>query len=204
MSDLRSNRDLYRAIEELIADNEACVRSLEDYLCALLGEAEALATRPSLTLDEFYGVIARALTSPPLAFDEAWRKQYDELPRKAQGFEGWRATIIRQIVDQHEMEENGTLADKFRYFGLDSPRDTRWYNFDPLGYIESATAGAFGGWEHGETSLREFVPGRVAVLKDNGSLTDANPRDIHRPEVDMPVISWEQFEDFIFCGQIYE
>jgi hypothetical protein len=38
----------------------------------------------------------------------------------------------------------GTLANDQRYFGVDSPRGSRWYNFDPLTFLECAVAGTFG------------------------------------------------------------
>ena len=67
------------------------------------------------------------------------------------------------------MAANGQLADDQRYFGIDSPRGGRWYNFDPAGYLECATVGTFGGWD-GEDDSRVLVPGKVAVLDPAGAL----------------------------------
>ncbi|MEM8534122.1 MAG: hypothetical protein AAGF95_24965, partial [Chloroflexota bacterium] len=110
----------------------------------------------------------------------------------------------RQIVDLREMAENGVFANQYRYFGVNAPRGSRWYNFDSVGYLECAMAGTFGGWEPGDTSGREFVPGTVAVLADDGSIQDANSEDIPRDHHEISTVSWEELKDFIICGQIYE
>ncbi len=65
-------------------------------------------------------------------------------------------------------------------------------------------AGSFGGWEPSDESERDFVPGPVAVLADDGSIQDVNPQDLPRPQFEMRVVTWDQFKDFICCGQIYE
>ncbi|MFN9913238.1 MAG: hypothetical protein ACK53L_11680, partial [Pirellulaceae bacterium] len=96
------------------------------------------------------------------------------------------------------------LKNEQRYFGLSSPRRTLWYNFDPIGYLECAMAGSFGGWDPGDEMGRQFVPGPVAVLGNDGSIQSANPEDLHQPIVQMLSVTWEQFKAFIICGQIYE
>ena len=67
-------------------------------------------------------------------------------------------------TDLHEMDENDTLKNEQRYFGVNAPRKSYWYNFDPIGYLECATAGSFGGWEPGDETGRQFVPEPVALL----------------------------------------
>lgn len=102
------------------------------------------------------------------------------------------------------MAEAGTLAYEYRYFGIDAPGGSRWYNFDLLTYIECAMAGSLGGWEPGDPTGREFVPGDVAVVDSQGDLQVVNPQDIERPIIEMAHISWEEFKDFSECGQMYE
>ena len=204
LSDLHTNRDLYLAIGTLTHEHRSDGRSLEQYLLALLCAAEPFANAETLPLNDFYNLIAQAFEIEPYEFDEVWRHQYAELPYKSDDFSGWRATVIRQIVDLREMEESGILANEYRYFGVDAPRGLRWYNFDPVGYLECAMAGSFGGWEPGDTSGREFVPGTVAVLADDGSAQEANPEDTQRDHFEISDVSWEEFKDFIVCGQIYE
>ncbi len=202
--DIRTNRDLYLAIAALVEEKETCERSLEAYLRALLPAGERFASHESISIDAFFALLTAAFTEQMHPFDDQWRTQYDELPNEAPGFDGWRATLIRQIVDLHEMEESGVLEARFRSFGVDSPRNSRWYNFDPPGYLESALAGAFGRWEPGAATRRRLVPGNVAVRRDDGSITDADPRDLLRPQTEMPAITWNQFKDFVYCGQTYE
>ena len=204
MSDLHTNRDLYLAIGALTHKHRSDDRSLEQYLLALLRAVEPFANAETLPLNDFYNLIAQAFEIEPYVFDEDWRQQYAELPHKSDDFSGWHATVIQQIVDLREMAETGMLANEYRYFGVNSPRGSRWYNFDPISYLECAMAGSFGGWEPGDTSGREFVPGTVAVLADDGSIQEENPEDIPRPHFEIPDVSWEEVKRFIICGQVYE
>lgn len=202
-----TNRDLYLAIGELSQSHASSDRSLEQYLLALLELARQYHRQgaPStLSLSEFSRLLSDAFTTDPAAFDPSWREQYSALDRTLPGFAGWEAKIIRQIVDLREMEEAGTLRDEQRYFGVNAPRGARWYNFSPAGYLECGMAGSLGGWEPDDPTGREFVPGQVTVLASQGTFQSVNPQDIERPIVDMPQLSWEDFQDFIICGQIYE
>ena len=75
--------------------------------------------------------------SPSLTPSPPWDTDLtSSLPDRSSDFGRWQATLIRQIVDLREMEENGTLADRDRYFGVNSPRQSRWYNFEPPSYLE--------------------------------------------------------------------
>jgi len=204
MPQLRTNRDLYLAIDELSRQNKDRGRSLESYLLAMLKRSSAYSDSDALNLDEFYELITAGFLYEPAPFDEVWREQYGQLPHEDNGYPGWLATLIRQIVDLREMEECGTLKNDKRYFGVIAPRNSRWYNFDPAGYLECAMAGSFGGWQSGDNTGRQYVPGKVAVLTPDGSIPSVNPEEVPNQVFQMPVIEWEQFKDFLFCGQVYE
>lgn len=204
MSVLETNRDLYLAIEKLAQTHQATDRSLEEFLRTLLRAADSLADSHSLSLAEFFSLLTRAFTDEPYAFQEEWRSQYERFSEELSGYARWRALMLQQIVDLREMAESGILESPYRYFGIDSPRDARWYNFHPLDYLECAMAGSFGGWQPGDPTGRGFVPGPVAVLAEDGSLTSAHPEDIPRPTYTIAGITWAQFEQFIWCGQNYE
>lgn len=201
---VNTNRDLYLALEKLAKEQAASRRSLEEFLRAMLRSGEAHANCVSLSLRQFHDLLAGSFASPCVEFNENWRAEYDALAHESHGNPGWRATLIRQIVDLREMSENGTLDDKQRYFGVDSPRHTRWYNFDPVSFIECAMAGSLGGWEPGDDTGRSFVPGPVAVVLDDGSMGSARPESLPRPQFELPQISWELFQEFLWCGQNYE
>lgn len=205
MTDLQSNRDLYLAIEKLAEKYKSCDRSLEEYLRVLLQEADRFAHYEALSLSDFYALICVSFTASIPKFNENWRNTYNLLPNAAAGFSHrWQATLIRQIVDLREMAENGTLADQYRYFGIDSPRHSRWYNFEPRSYLECAMAGSFGGWEPADAASRQLVPGRVTVLTETGSIQAVDPQDLPRPQFALPTVAWTEFEDFIECGRYYE
>jgi hypothetical protein len=119
----------------------------------------------------------------------------------AAGFDRWEAFVLRQIVDLREMAEQGMLQDEMRYLGTDSPRGQKWYNFDPCTFLECAMAGSFGGWQAGDDSDRDYVPGPVAVLGDDRQVTTADPHDVPNPVVAMREVSWDDFRSFLGCGQ---
>jgi hypothetical protein len=201
---IRTNRDLYLAVADLIDRHRDTVRPLEEYLRALWAAGQAVRDRPALSGDEFFGLLSDAFTRSDPPFDEGWRARYDRDPDELLGFDGWEARLVRQVVDLREMGERGMLADKHRYFGIDAPRGGQWYNFDPCTFLECGMAGTFGGWEPGDDTGREYVPGPVAVMGDDGQLTECDPRDIPNPVTAVPEVSWDDFQSFLYDGLCYE
>jgi hypothetical protein len=176
MAEIGTNRDLYLAISQLIAQHEQAARPLEEYLRALWAIGTRRHSQPSLSPEEFFAALAEAFTAEAVPFDEGMRRRYthdlsalDTLPP----FSAWACFILRQIVDLREMAESGQLADKYRYFGIDSPRGSRWYNFDPCVFLECAA----------RYSFVDGCEGESAPLSE---------------------ISWELFRDFLGAGQAYE
>jgi hypothetical protein len=204
MSSLQTNRDLYVAIADLIGRHPSCTRILEEYLGALWDIARVHGTRPCLSLGEFVQMLSEAFTKPAPPFDEAWRSRYETDYANLPGFEGWEARVLRQLVDLREMAQAGILDDEQRYFGINSPRGQRWYNFDPCTFLECATAGFYGGWQPGDDTGRRYVPGPVMVLGDDGRLTECDPRDVAAPPAAIREVSWDDFRSFLGDGQWYE
>lgn len=200
---LETNRDLYRAVSELIQAQGKNGATLERYLSALLDLARPCRSQESLTLSDFYQLLAHAFAAEPAAFDVAWQNRNGSAEPSAP-YDVWETTLIRQIVDLREMDAAGTLKNDQRYYGINAPRGSRWYNFDPCTYLECAMAGSLGGWEPGDATGRVFVPGEVAVMNTDGTLTTADPQDIARTVAELPQITWDEFTDFIQCGQWYE
>jgi hypothetical protein len=200
-----TNRDLYQAIGELGADHRSSDRTLEQYLSALLGLVQPYANRETLSMTEFYNLLSDAFTAASLPFQPSWQNNQNAPHNPpAYDFAHWQATVIRQIVDLHEMAAAGTLENEYRYFGIDSPRGSRWYNFVPGAFLECGMAGSLGGWEPEDDTERQFVPGPVAAMDANGNLQTMNPEDIERPLIAIPEITWEMFTDFLLNGQMYE
>lgn len=169
-------------------EHKDCSRSLESFLLAVLNRAAVFRARDSLTLDELYELIESGFTHEPAPFDDGWRDQYDRLPVSDDGYAGWRAMLIRQIVDLREMDECGTLENEMWFFGVNSPRDSCWYNLEPFLYIECAMRG-FNADVRGEC---------VALLENDGSPTTAPPECL---AISMPAVTWVQFATFIACGE---
>ena len=169
----------------------------------MLGVCRRDCDKSSLTVDEFIAVLSQSFTEPALTYESDWALKYDERP-DGEGYAVFEATLRRQIVDLREMRLAGTLDQKWIELGVNAPRGARWYNFTPSGYLECAAAGSVGGWEPGDDTGRQFVPGKVAVLQEDGSIGEANPEDLARDVCEIAEVTWTQFEDFIFCGQVYE
>ncbi|MCP4357381.1 MAG: hypothetical protein GY796_05110 [Chloroflexi bacterium] len=204
MNDIKTNRDFYIAISKLIKLQEHSTRSLEEYLLTILDLGDSYQTRQALSVSEFYNLLATAFTSKTIDFDATWKNNIRDQDALLSGFQGWQATIISQIVDLHEMDEAGILKNEHRYFGVDSPKGRRWYNFDPCAFLECATAGSYGGWQEGDDTGRDYVPGPVIVLREDGTFGSQDPREIEEPTSKIDQVSWEDFCEFLLTGQYYE
>lgn len=180
------------------------MRSLEEYLRSLWKNAQKFRNSPHLSPDEFFDLLSESFTQEAPPFDEKWRSQYRDELAELPGFEPWETRVQRQIVDLREMAEQGTLANELRYYGMKAPRGCHWSNFDPCTFLECATVGTFGGWEPGDNSGRQFVPGLFAVLGEDGEIKECNPEDVPRPTGIILPVTWEVFQDFLYSGQIYE
>jgi len=203
-TEIRTKRDLCKAIDDLIARHDACDRTLESYLLAILGGLVMFSDRPSLTMTEFLGLIESGFTGAPVAFEEQWRHQYDGLSRDDRIYAGCRAEIVRQIVDLREMDESGTLQGEWREFGLDAPRGERWFNFETVGYLGCALAGTFRMREPGDELAYQVESIPPAVRGEAESEEAGRRDDTMRPPLKSPAVSWERFNAFFVCGRIYE
>jgi hypothetical protein len=189
---LRTNRDLYLFLAALVENDDGQGRELEEYLRALwrLGSAEQAKDR--LTLASFAGLLVMAFQEPAPAFVPEWQYIAEEEATHA-GYPRWERTIFSQIVDLREMKDAGMLANEHRYFGVDAPRGRRWFNFDPLTYLECAVEGAFGGWQPGDRTGRDYVSAKNLELED-----------LDIPIFEITHVSWDQFADFLRAGQSFE
>jgi hypothetical protein len=189
---LRTNRDLYLFVEAIVENDDGQERELEEYLRALWRLGAAKQANDRLTLACFAGILVAAFQEEAPAFAPAWQDIAEEEGAPA-GYPRWERTIFSQIVDLREMRDAGMLANEHRYFGVDAPRGRRWFNFDPLTYLECAVEGAFGGWRRGDRTGRDYVSAKNADLED-----------LDIPIFEMTRVSWDQFADFLRAGQSFE
>lgn len=197
-----TNRDFYLAVTEFQTAPCGSDRSLESYLLALRQLCLPLAAAPSLSGESFLQLLDAAFTAEVPPFPEEWRTlTFDD---NAPGFAGFEACLIQQVVDLREMAESGDLEHPQRYFGIDSPRGRRWYNFDPAGFLECAVQGMYGGWDPDDDTGRILVPGPVAVIGADGQLTECDPTDLETPVTAIAHVTWEHFSEFLSYGQYYE
>jgi hypothetical protein len=196
---MRTNRDLYKSIESLLKQKkDQPIPSLETYLSNLLRRTSQMAYKEALGLEEFFLLLSESFDDsgdvPEVVTVE------DGVPQ----FQKWKAAVTEQVQDLHEMAQNRQLEDEYRYFGLSAPSGRYWCNFDPCTYIECGAAGSLGGWEEGDETGRSYVPGPVACLDAEGKITSYEPRELDRLPVEVPLITWEKFSEFVWCGQNYE
>jgi hypothetical protein len=137
---MQTKRELYGFVAKLAARHRAGQPPLEVYLRTLWGLASVGSERSGWPLAEFAELLEGSFVAEPAAFDPRWRSLV-ESPRPTSGFERFEQELLGQIVDLRDMAEAGMLAHELRYYGLDSPRGARWYNFDPCSWLESATSG---------------------------------------------------------------
>lgn len=180
-----TNRDLYLLVTGFESHpGGKRLRSLEEYLRALyLLAAPHRGTTP--TVEQFAGWLESALTAPPLPFDPLWLTC--ERGVSLTEYDGWEACILFQIADLRRMAQGGQLSDPQRYFGIDSPSGSRWYNFDVLTYLECGVRGTFGGYEESEVTV--LVP---------------SPDGDDSPVFVVTDFGWNDFTSFLGDGQHYE
>jgi len=188
---LRTNRDLYLFVAALVENDDGQGRELEEYLRALWRLGSAKQANDRLTLACFAGLLVGAFQEPAPAFVPEWEDIAEEEGPHA-GYPRWERTIFSQIVDLREMRDAGMLANEHRYFGVDAPRGRRWFNFDPLTYLECAVEGAFGGWQPGDRTGRDYVSAKNLL------------EDLDIPIFELAHVSWDQFADFLRAGQSFE
>ena len=192
---LTTNRDLYLFIAALAEEHPGEAVPLARYLANLRAHAREFGGMVALSLTQFGALLKAGFT--PCATPHSTEAATED-------FLAWDARVASQIADLHAMDAAGTLRDEMRYFGVDAPDGGRWYNFIPSRYLECAAAGSLGGWEEGDATGRMPVPGKVAVLAPDGTIQAVDPRDVAEPTVGVDAITWEDFVDFIECGQWYE
>lgn len=193
-----TNREFYKGIESLLNKQKENALPLEQYLISFWFRACPHKADPGLSLSDFYKLLVDSFTPIEAEVDN------ERIDETASGFVGWDSIIRRQISDLREMNANGQLKDEQRYFGIQSPGGQSWYNFDPCGYLECAAAGSLGGWEEGDETGREYVPGEVAAFDESGKMISVDPRTIDRAPVELESLAWDQLKDFLWCGQNYE
>ncbi|HEX2077813.1 MAG TPA: hypothetical protein VHG08_08895 [Longimicrobium sp.] len=196
-----TNRDLYLAVRALIEAHRGSARTLEEYLSALWWLGRELRERPILQVETLVRLLEDAFTATPPEDPLASEPRLQ--PETGEGFARWEQLIVSQIRDLREMAAAGTLENEMRWFGVEAPGGSPWYNFDPAGFIEAGVEGTFGGWEP-EDGGRVLVNGPVATVAPDGTITTMDAADIERPIYPLEHLDWDAFARFLQNGQWYE
>ncbi len=158
-----SDSDFVTFLRQL-ADAAASYRgSLEEYLRGVLRAVNAH-ERDEPTTRLIAQILADGLTLSPLPFDSAWleymnppdlitKSEWDE----TRPLEAVLHMLRYQIADLHRMAEDGSLENKYRYFGMTSPTGHSWYNFDPQGFLACASSAMREGQGTNECTWADLV-----------------------------------------------
>lgn len=195
-----TNRDLYTRLVQVGNDMNATGRSLSEFLRSWWSVSRTVAAQTRLDLDTVAAMVTAAATIDPPALSPAWRAiSYGPTPEPT-SYVDWEQIVLSQIADLADLADAGPL-DAYAYFGIDIRRPTdavratgsRWYNFDPRGYLECGMAGSLGGWDEAD-GLRVTVPGPVIC----------NTPEPEPGERLLNTLSWADIANLAICGQAYE
>jgi hypothetical protein len=182
-----TNRDFYLFVRGFEAKYGDSLPSLEAYLRALWQIAsQSQITSPNV--QRIADWLDAAFTTKPAPFDPKWRERSLDYTSSLETRDDWENVILFQIADLRRMADAGQLEDKWRYFGIDSPSGERWYNFDPLTYLECGIRGVLGGYEESEVIVLVSRAGQSA----------------NSPVYKVDELGWGGFAGILECGRIYE
>lgn len=184
-----TNRELYLLVtsfKEKIQSND--LPELEDYLHSLWQiVADSNVANPTIDNVAQWLETAFAIRLQKVKFD--WSNYQIDYKPEIQDFKDWESVIISQIADLTAMRAVGQFENEYRYFGISSPNNTFWYNFDPLTYLECGVRGTFGGYEAAEVI--------VLIEPPEGESADSTIFEIAD-------FSWQDFADILENGRLYE
>lgn len=183
-----TNRDIYTRVRGFEDKYSASLPALEVYLRSLWSVVSR--ERPDLpTALQVTDWLEQAFNIPAPDFDPRWLHLTPKYNFQNATYYDWEGVIQCQIAELRQMANEGILEDKYRYFGVDAPNGSRWYNFDPLTYLECGIRGALGGYQESEVI--------VLIPPDDGQSADS-------PVFEINQFNWEAFIEILECGRVYE
>lgn len=199
-----TNRDIYLHVESLTRQfSGPGRRELRDYLMALwelvsqeYAQHATLAPQPRAGdvvrwLEKaFKHEVPASVPEPPAEYPahEPFTSTSDEAEPPG-SFAQWEYRILRQIHELELMRQSGQLADPMRYYGIQAPNGSYWYNFDPFTYLECGVRGTMGGYEEED----------VIVLIEDPELERQDS-----PIFEVEEMTWGLFESILIDGASYE
>ncbi len=141
------------------------------------------------TIENVADWLGAAFTAVPPNFDKDWLNLKRNYEQSVENFADWENVILFQIADLRRISLSGQLEDRERYFGINSPSGSRWYNFDPFSYLECGVRGSLGGYEADEVT--------VLQQPSEGESADSEVFEITE-------FSWQDFAGILQNGQWYE
>lgn len=194
---LRTNRDLYTRLIGLGRTMDGAGRTLDEFLRSWWWAGRALAGRVELDLDQVAAMFTVAATVQPPSLVSSWRRASYALADGGASYHDWEAVLLSQIADLADFAEAGPVPqraslgiDAVRPHGVSRATGYRWYNFEPLSYLECGAAGSLGGDDPAE-GLRVAVPGDYLSLR-------------HEPQPgvrELPTLGWADLTELAVCGQ---
>lgn len=151
-------KDIKKEISDIIHRQGKSNISLKEYLLGILHIAKDYDVK-RINILEFIRILDKAFTIPANSNISVEQHHITKPPindEQDDGFEIFKDTIFFQINDLNCMESDESMRrNELIYFGVDSSNGNRWYNFDPLTYLECASAWL--GDYYGEDMYMEYI-----------------------------------------------
>lgn len=136
--------DIKNEIVNIIDSKNECNISLREYLIRILHISKDYSTNTRISSSKFIDILNKAFTiilNTHSNYEQQYKLKPPIINLQDSNFEVLRETILFQINELDCMEKDESLLrNKMSYFGVDSPNGNRWYNFDPLTYLECASS----------------------------------------------------------------
>jgi hypothetical protein len=142
---IRTSGELEQFTLELLKRQEPkYTGSLEEYLRSLWVSVKNHQT-DSVTFALLASILEDGFALEPAPFDNSWLEYTApcddwSMECSEDGYGCLEQTLLFQIADLRRMAGE-ELENELRYFGLESPTQHDWYNFNPFLYLECALAG---------------------------------------------------------------
>jgi hypothetical protein len=152
-------KDIKKEILDIIDRQGKSNISLKEYLLGILYITKEYDMKKRIRNSEFIIILNKAftvVTNSDFSDEHQHNKKPPIIDEQDSGFEVFKDTILFQINDLDCMESDENMrSNELSYFGVDSSNGNRWYNFDPITYLECASA-----WledYYGENTNMEYI-----------------------------------------------
>jgi hypothetical protein len=150
---IANNRELYRAVSEVLEEHRGNDRSLGEFLRSLRVAVAVHENAETIPTAAFVESIREAFAAPIPPLDVRWREHDLSIDPDAPVTADLVDRVLRsQILDMQDADSDETTSHELRYFGRKVARSGSgvratggyWVNWDPHAFVECGIQGSFG------------------------------------------------------------